>query len=668
MQTPDDLFPPSLGFHPSEKVKQPRLWVRELRVYRALAHGDENLVRRIQLRRGLNILWARPRGQAKRGRVSGHGTGKTTFCRFLRHILGEKAFGTEEQRPRLRSVFPEGWLVGEVFLEGEPWVVCRPFKLGLGSHAYRGRTLDSLFTSEEGRTSFEDYERVLTAQLAEPLPVTTFATSPTPIEWLHLIQWLARDQECRFSGLAELRHTSSDSKHPEMFGEDRHFLFRAVLDLVDTDEQSEIENNKTLVRKRQDAEKQAPLLAFRAKGVYERLRNQLHDFRTDLAGADFLDEVARKWKEKAEATEAELRALPVPEPLAAARKLLVITQSALDTVQRRRRDLRFKAGFVEQKIRQLQGRQSEDTTEKWVRENSPTDDGVMCGHTLAEAIEWECPLAVGRRLAVEIKTTPVLAVGEEIARLEGERTHVRVLLEQVEQDHMSRQDAVTKAQAVVDRETAALDTARANLHRRLAQEEAIASAAKLAHADQKDSEDLIASLEKLDAAIRRSQELQAKIRDASNAALSAFSDCFARVSRTVLDDTELYGDIRFHGRRLRPSIHDSAIDLTSAALETLKILCFDLAALVHGVEGRGRHPLFLVHDGPREADLDAGLYRNLFTAARALEAAFGDREPPFQYIITTTEPPPDELLRAPWLLEPPLDASVPNGKLLGENF
>ncbi len=668
MQTQPGLFPPSVGFHPAESVKQPRLWVRELRVYRALALGDENLIRRIELQRGLNILWARPRDQARRGGVSGHGTGKTTFCRFLRHILGEKTFGTEEQRPRLREAFPEGWIVGEVFLEGTPWIVCRPFKLGLGSHAYRNRTLDTFLNSEEGRVDFADYEQALTEHLAEPLSVTTFATSPTPIDWPHLLQWLARDQECRFSGLAELRHPSSDHQSPEMFGEDRHFLFRAVLGLIDTTEQAELENNKTLVKKRQEAEKQAPLLAFRAKGVYERLRTQLHDFRADLAGAAFLDEVSRAWEAKATATEAELRQFTAPEPLAAARKLLVITQSALETTERRRRDLRFKAGFVEQKIRQLQGQQTEDETEKWVRENSSTEDGIMCGHTLAEAIEWECPLAKGRLLAVEQKAVAVLAVGEEVARLEGERSRVRLQLEQVDQDHLSRRDAVTKAQAMLDRETAALDTTRSALSRRLAQEEAIATAAKFAHADQSESETLTDSLEKLDAQIRRSQELQAKIREASNSALSAFSDTFARVSRAVLDDPALHGDIRFHGRRLRPSLSDSSIDLTSAALETLKILCFDLAALIYGVEGRGRHPLFLIHDGPREADLDAGLYRNLFTAARALETTFGDREPTFQYIVTTTEPPPVELQTAPWLLDPVLDASSPDEKLLGENF
>ncbi len=43
-------------------------------------------------------------------------------------------------------------------------------------------------------------------------------------------------------------------------------------------------------------------------------------------------------------------------------------------------------------------------------------------------------------------------------------------------------------------------------------------------------------------------------------------------------------------------------DLTSAAIETIKILTFDIAALIRSVEGRGFHPRFLVHDGPRECN------------------------------------------------------------------
>jgi len=234
-----ELFPRTSGFHPSPSLQEPRLWVRELRIYRVLSPGTSNLLRRIQLQRGLNVLWAKPRqrlqnGQGYAGGVSGHGTGKTTFCRFLRYVLGEGTFGNDEQRTRLRDTFPEGWVVGEVFLDGTPWIVCRPFKVGPASYAYRNRTLDTLFSSEDGRESIDFYKAELTRVLAEPLPVTTFATSPTPIDWPHVLQWLTRDQECRFSGIAELRHPSSESHAPDMMAEDRHFLFRAVLGLIDT--------------------------------------------------------------------------------------------------------------------------------------------------------------------------------------------------------------------------------------------------------------------------------------------------------------------------------------------------------------------------------------------------------------------------------------------------
>ncbi len=106
-------------------------------------------------------------------------------------------------------------------------------------------------------------------------------------------------------------------------------------------------------------------------------------------------------------------------------------------------------------------------------------------------------------------------------------------------------------------------------------------------------------------------------------------------------------------------------DLTSAAIETLKILAFDFAALISGVEGRGLHPRILIHDGPREADMASDLYQKMFLLVRELEIAFGTARPPsFQYIVTTTEHPPDDLQTAPWLIDPILDASTKDGRLL----
>ena len=88
-------------------------------------------------------------------------------------------------------------------------------------------------------------------------------------------------------------------------------------------------------------------------------------------------------------------------------------------------------------------------------------------------------------------------------------------------------------------------------------------------------------------------------------------------------------------------------DLNSAAINTLITLGFDLAVLQAAVAGQGHHPRFLIHDSPREADMDANLYRRVFTYMQALEPE--DSEANFQYIISTTEAPAKTFCQEPWL-------------------
>lgn len=63
------------------------------------------------------------------------------------------------------------------------------------------------------------------------------------------------------------------------------------------------------------------------------------------------------------------------------------------------------------------------------------------------------------------------------------------------------------------------------------------------------------------------------------------------------------------------------------------------AAMLCAVEGNSQAPAFLVHDSPREGDLDPWTY------ARLLEALFelgpDESTAPFQYIVTTTTDPPE---------------------------
>jgi hypothetical protein len=86
---------------------------------------------------------------------------------------------------------------------------------------------------------------------------------------------------------------------------------------------------------------------------------------------------------------------------------------------------------------------------------------------------------------------------------------------------------------------------------------------------------------------------------------------------------------------------------STAAIESLKVVAFDLAALALTIEGRTSLPAFLMHDSPREADLGRSIYDRLFEFAKTLEG-FGPT-PLFQYIVTTTTEPPGEFCADPWL-------------------
>ena len=95
-------------------------------------------------------------------------------------------------------------------------------------------------------------------------------------------------------------------------------------------------------------------------------------------------------------------------------------------------------------------------------------------------------------------------------------------------------------------------------------------------------------------------------------------------------------------------------------------VAFDLTVLVMGIQGISKHPRFLVHDGPRVADLSKAIYNRYFEFAEDLERR-AKGHPNFQYIITTTEPPPERFRKDPYLrLE--LDASTQEGRLLKCNL
>jgi len=656
------------GFNPAAGQAEPLVWVKHLLLLREWKPGEENVIRHIELHPGLNILWAKPRPQTEKPRlgeqgVFGHASGKTTFCRLLRHVLGEKHFGSADLQARVRKAFRGGWVVGEVRLNQESWLVCRPFTLGVHPFVIRNAEIGRLFEDGLKREQLDIYKAALNEVIMERLPVATFATAPEPIEWPHLIQWLARDQECRFADLTDFRHKSSESESPDMDVEDRHFLFRAVGGLIDTVEQAELERNKTLVAKKQLAEKRAPLLRHQAGVTFKRLREELADDYADVENELFLSAVQTAFENQEVTLNRTINLLREPKPLTDARKAATTAAARVENKATEIKELQEAVEGLELELQVALGNKPQSVVDDfWQRKSGGSK---LCMEPLVRAKAHNCPLAAGKvipgdqgQAAVKIERKAediekiIVAQKKQLAAMEKEKG---VLVAAAEKEQV----ALTAAQTSFNSERDKYVEQRLKV-------QAVIRRAKEAKLDGEEADKLEKSVVDLDKEIRQSRALQADAREKQKKALSDFSDTFDRVAKAILG-LEVSGSIHFDGRQVETKMSERG-DLTSAAIETLKILIFDLAALISSVEGRGFHPRFLIHDGPREADMAADLYQKIFLLAHELELASTISTPSFQYIVTTTEPPPVDLQDSKSRLDPILDASTKGGRLFKEDL
>ena len=65
--------------------------------------------------------------------------------------------------------------------------------------------------------------------------------------------------------------------------------------------------------------------------------------------------------------------------------------------------------------------------------------------------------------------------------------------------------------------------------------------------------------------------------------------------------------------------------------------------------------------------MDADHYQRIFLVVAEPESLFVPRSARFQYILTTTEPPPDSLQIEPWSRQPVISATEPAHKFLDED-
>lgn len=622
--------PRRTGFSP--KHHDPAVWISRVTLLRELR--ADAVVRDIHLRRGLNILWARPYpgGEARlnEGRLSGHTAGKTTFCRLLRYLLGEERFAAPRVQDRIRTGdLRDGWVIGEVIVAGQPWTVGRPFSLHVHPFAAKGRSIEEAIALGG---PYQDFRDAVSAATTDKLHVARLPSSSSAIDWPLLLSWLTRDQEARFAEVDEWRSARSESTSPNPPAADRGAVLRAVLGLLSDHEATLQRKWAELDRSKEEIDRRSSGAQVIASDRRRRLAYELGVVAEGTGSSDLFDPAqARIEERKTAATRAKAHLHEVESAAAEA-------QRARDEAARERDELSGQ-------IKLLRRRQGGEAPRSDIL--GPASPG-RCNVPLPIARERGCPLVSEAALPVAIERRSE-ALEDDVAALTDAHAEASRLADE-------RGESLT-------RWTGALAGARATA----AETEASLRAVERLVEELRSAEDEVEEVTR-ESGLRASRmeavtDQRSALRKAHAAARERLSDRFQSILRALLGD-QISGEVTLTRDGLDPVVRERG-DRESSAMDTVKVIAFDLAALSLGFEGHGHFPGFLVHDGPREADMDQAIYDRLFLYAREMEEAFTSAAIGFQYIVTTTTPPPVSVRKAPWLIDPVLDASTPEGRLFG---
>jgi hypothetical protein len=596
--------------------------------------------------------------------------GKTSFCRLIRYLLGEEHYGNEDLRLAIvaKESLSRAWVLGEIILNGDAWVVARPLYAGARHFAIKGISIEQAITaSPADRSRYEDFVAAVENKVVGNFAVQTFDDAgQRPIQWLHVLQWLARDQESHLSGLFRWRDASSDHGSPELSANEAQFLARCVLGVTDVEERRQIEKRNQLMKDKTTETENSRYYERRIKEALQRARAELPDGDKlpNIGEALFVDAVVKHAKQltanKRSELKEQLAKLKLDEVEAALEKAIGATALA----RSRHDELSLlvdetKDALARFKENKKPSQQDLDALDKIIAKLKP--DRAFCEIPVNIAL-FQCPLLQEKRLATDAPN----AVPENVAELAGQkREHLTKQLAGVRRNlqGIARQLAgcrIKEASARTRRDD--LRERRAALRERIAalEEEPASWRVRAEDADlsQKRLEVARSALKTIEEQIEISKtkqdEAQKTVRDRQLELIEVFM-AVCRFFKGADADAEL--------KFTRDEIN-ARIGSGGGAYNALSSLAFDFSALIAHLNGIGHHPGFLIHDSPRESDMELSLYRPLFLLAKLLEdqAAVA-----FQYIITTTEPPPSGMTSPPQLCLT-LDAITPDGKLFKEDL
>jgi hypothetical protein len=655
----------------------PAFWISKFRIYPDLVEPESKPIREIDLKPGLNIIWSPPAGdqddESQKGR--GHAAGKSSFCRALRYLLGEKTYGNRfiEERLLASGELSSAYLAAEVWIGETVWSVFRPINKRRKDFALRGVSIEEAraIPSAE-RLDFSDFTDALTDATVARWPVNHFDSGQSdPITWLHLLESLSRDQEAHLSGVHKWRDTSSASEPKDTSDASRAFLVRCLLGLADSKEPKILAERATHLEAIKAADTTITTYTRVFNDSVSTLKKALPDLPHDIKPEDeiFLTVVNEVIERKTKADEKTIRQQ--------------IAELKIDELEEKLRDSNQQADTLTGRIAERQEalQSLRDKRESYLENDKPTkkDEDDLCEHILrtvkhgdktcgvpmekamAECqLFWRCGadklkqpaepnvvaqvnLSALQQLDAGIATlVQELKPSERIiaaARAEASRLHTLITKNRKTRDTLIQEIANLPLNA-----SGHLGTAERLQDAIIRQHEArtIISAANV---DKNNLEDQLRAIRERNVSHQGERSL-----------------IFDQIIKRLVHDG-LSGELAFTAVEIRAVLRRNGI-LESEAFKALRCLAYDFTGLIAALNGVGHHPRFILHDSPRESDMESSLYRPIFELIAELET----RQPEsFQYIVTTTEPPPPALTSGKYV-RAKLSSANAKDRLYGSNL
>ena len=631
---------------------EPDVWVRRLVIYEQIS-PDLKAIREINLTKGLNIVWAEePEDDDPSAEITGHSAGKTTFCRLLRYVLGEKTYGTKANMELIRKAFPGGYVGAELFVRQKQWAVIRPIGNGRNSYVKADVTIEDLLNDRSQPAYQEDYPTKLGLDvLLDSMPAGAVARTDQPIEWGHILAWCSRDQEARFQNIHDWRSARSESDWPSFrFSKaDPLFVMRSVLGLFLPDE---LKAEDSLAKLLQDQDRLGKRL--------EELKRE-PQFRVNLYDGEL-----RRRLRAVLPDEPDIETLPLhwdqllPDLHRLAEKATEKMEGDIATVENERKTLQDQIDRIGGRISQLQTRlQTIDNLFRLEDEASQElDSGLSQRQKQRELLDehgekicvlggvlyQNCEYVQKRQESLRITQLQDVHAMEQA---EAKRAETKKAVEdqkgslnqQIEQLSKERQSLQVKRDAL----WSGVREKRHDLRDLKQAEEQLAmwTERQSRPGEFKELDDCQDKLKETAEKVEKTETRLAKLLEQHADNRDLLASIFSGAVKAVLTSGTYDGRVSLDNRELEFRItHGHA--MSGEAVETLSVLLADVACLVYNsVSEKARLPGILLHDSPREADLGLRIYHSFIRLVGALQDHFGSPDKcPFQYILTTTTPPP----------------------------